>query len=288
MKKIKKMIFMMLIIFCLTSFNKLDLFKKESNAKEITNSNLIVHFLDVGEADSIFIELPTNECMLIDAGERENSQDIINYITNLNYQKIDYILGTHPHADHIGGLSTVIKNFEIGNIYLPKVSTNTKTYENLLTEISQKNLKVKTGKKDVSIINQANLKLDLLSPIETSYKELNNYSLILKLVYGNTSFLFTGDAEELVEKELLNNIDVDVLKVGHHGSKTSTSEYFLKQVTPKYAIISVGTANKYNHPDKEVLNILTKYQAEVYRTDLNGTVKITSNGNTYQIDLEKE
>jgi len=286
----KKFIILCLMFFCLTgcTYNESKIEELDTPVTtENIEGNLVVHYLDVGQGDSIFIELPNTKTMLIDGGETKYSSKIISYIESLGYNKIDYLLGTHPHADHIGGLSTIIENFQIGTIYMPKALTNTKTYENLLTTILHKGLKIKTATAGLEVINENNLQAKIVAPNSKKYSSLNNYSIVLKLLYGGTSYLFTGDAEELSESEIKENIKSDVLKVGHHGSNTSSSEKFLSQVLPKYAIISVGENNSYNHPDESTITNLKKYTENIYRTDLNGTITIKSDGKEYEIITEK-
>lgn len=290
----KRFIILLIMLFGITGCAKPYIETDDNDiaiSKEITeklDTELIVHFLDVGQGDSIFIELPNNKSMIIDAGEDKYSSKIIDYIKNLGYDKIDYVIGTHPHADHIGGLGKVIEEFDIGTIYMPKVIHNSKTYENLLTTILNKNLKIKTAIAGLEIINEENLNASIVAPNSTKYSSLNNYSIVLKLVYGNTSYIFTGDAEELSENEITLDIKSDVLKVGHHGSNTSTSEKFLSEVAPKYAIISVGDNNSYNHPSDSTIKKLKKYTNNIYRTDLNGTIIIKSDGENLNVTLEKE
>ena len=247
---------------------------------------LKVHFLDVGQGDSIFIELPTNETILIDASIKDASDKIINYLKEEKVSKIDYVFATHPHSDHIGGMSAVIKAFDIGQIYMPKAVTTTKTYENLLLTIKDKNLKIKTAKAGNTIIDTDDLKLVVLAPNQDSYESLNNYSIVLKLTYKEKSFLFTGDAETLSEKEITGDVEADVLKVGHHGSRTSTSQAFLNKVNPSYAVISVGLNNDYKHPHQEVIDRLEKKNIKIYRTDQNGDIMFTTDG--YNIDVKVE
>ena len=250
------------------------------------SEDLKVHFLDVGQGDSIFIELPTNETILIDASIKDASNKIINYLREENVSKIDYVFATHPHSDHIGGMSAVIKAFDIGQIYMPKAVTTTKTYENLLLTIKDKNLKIKAAKAGNTIIDTDDLKLVVLAPNQDSYESLNNYSIVLKLTYKEKSFLFMGDAETLSDKEITGDIQADVLKVGHHGSRTSTSQAFLNKVNPSYAVISVGLNNDYKHPHQEVIDRLEKKNIKIYRTDQNGDIIFTTDG--YNIDVKVE
>ena len=253
-----------------------------------TNNDLLkVHYLDVGQGDSIFIELPNNETILIDAAESYQSEKIINYLKNLNYQKIDYVIGTHPHTDHIGGLKDIINTFEIGKIYMPKVVSTTKTYESLLMAIKDKNLKINTAKAGTSIINTDTLKINILAPNSETYTELNNYSVVTKITYGTTKFLFMGDAEKLSENEIKEDVTADVIKIGHHGSNTSSSINFIKKVNAKYGIISVGLNNKYNLPKEETITNWENSGTKIYLTSINGTIRASSDGTNIKIESEK-
>lgn len=261
---------------------------QNQNAYINTNNDLLkVHYLDVGQGDSIFIELPNNETMLIDAAESYQSENIINYLKNLNYQKIDYVIGTHPHTDHIGGLKDIINTFEIGKIYMPKVVSTTKTYESLLMAIKDKNLKINTAKAGTSIIDTNALKINILAPNNSTYTELNNYSVVTKITYGTTKFLFMGDAEKLSENEIKEDVTADVIKIGHHGSNTSSSIDFIKKVNAKYGIISVGLNNKYNLPKEETITNWENSGTKIYLTSINGTITAISDGTNIKIESEK-
>ena len=284
MKRLK-ILFLPLIIIFLTGCNW-NFYLEEPLPAVTVNNDLKVHYLDVGEADSIFIELPNGETMLIDAGEAQDEKKIADYIENLNYDTINYVIGTHPHADHIGGLAYIIKNFEVKNIYMPKVAANTKTYENLLKTIKSKSLSITVAEKDKKIINTENLKAYFLAPENKKYDELNNYSAILKIIFQDKSFLFMGDSEASVEKTL-TNVSADVIKVGHHGSNTSSSSSFIEKVNPEIAVISVGENNKYDHPDKDVIKAYEKLGTKIYRTDLNGNIVISTDGENLDVEVEK-
>lgn len=238
---------------------------------------IIIHYLDVGQADSIFIELPNNETMLIDAGDAKSKKTILNYIKALGYNNIDYVVATHPHADHIGSMNNVLKTFSINHIYMPKKTHNTKMFETMLNTIKNNNIPCTFASLGTTIVEKYDLIIEVLSPISATYTNLNNYSLVVKIDYGESEFLFTGDAETLVEQELLtNNIDVDsdVLKVGHHGSSTSSSKEFIEAVSPSIAVISCGRDNKYGFPHKETLQTLKDNKVTIYRTDQLGTIII--------------
>ncbi len=296
-KNIKRNFFEILIILLafliINNQDKIkNLFNQNNNQNQNdyinTNNNLLkVHYLDVGQGDSIFIELPNNETMLIDAAESYQSENIINYLKNLNYQKIDYVIGTHPHTDHIGGLKDIINTFEIGKIYMPKVVSTTKTYESLLMAIKDKNLKINTAKAGTSIIDTDALKINILAPNNSIYTELNNYSVVTKITYGTTKFLFMGDAEKLSENEIKENVTADVIKIGHHGSNTSSSIDFIKKVNAKYGIISVGLNNKYNLPKEETITNWENSGTKIYLTSINGTIRASSDGTNIKIESEK-
>lgn len=250
------------------------------------SGQLKIHYLDVGQGDSIFLELPTKETMLIDAGEAKEADKIIAYMKSLGYDNIDYVIGTHPHADHIGGLEKIIKTFEIKNIYMPKVVATSKTYENLLKTIAEKNKTVKNAKAGVTVINQEDLQIFFLAPNNDSYTKLNNYSAVLKIKYKEKQFLFMGDAENLIEEEIKESVSADVIKIGHHGSNTSSSEVFVSRVNPSFVVVSVGKDNKYHHPYEEILNRWKNVGAEIYRTDEDGTIKVITDGVRISISSE--
>lgn len=247
------------------------------------SDNVRVHFLDVGQGDSIFIELTDGKSMLIDASTAEYGEGIADYIKDNGYNKIDYLVATHPHADHIGGMQDVVEQLEIGEIYMPKASSTTKTYKNLLKAIKAKGNKINTAKAGNTIYSDSSLGIDILAPNSDSYEEINDYSVVIKLVYGSKSFLFTGDAEKLSENEITADVSADVLKVGHHGSSTSSSDKFIKRVNPEYAVISCGEGNSYGHPHKETIKTLNKYDVEIFRTDTMGTIIAQTDGESLEI-----
>jgi competence protein ComEC len=247
---------------------------------------LKVHFIDVGQADCILVQAP-EKTMLIDAGNNADSSLILSYLKGLKISRIDVLVGTHPHEDHIGSLDSVIDSFDIGVVYMPKISTNTKTFEDVLLSIKNKGLKVMTAKAGVILDLGEGVKAEMVAPNSDRYEDINDYSAVIKLTYGETSFLFTGDAEAVSEKEMVAkgyNLKADVLKVGHHGSTSSTSPVFLKAVSPKYAIISVGKDNQYGHPDSIILNRLKTFGVQVYRTDESGTIIAATDGKNITFD----
>ncbi len=277
----KKIRIVLLICLCLLVVGCANPFVESDDKTSVSTFNgdtLRVNYIDVGQGDSIFIQLPNKETMLIDAGEAYEADNVINYLNNLGIKKIDYVVGTHPHTDHIGGLEEVINTFDVGSIYMPKVSSNSKTFEDLLTTISNKGLKVKTAKSGVVVLSEDNLKLEFIAPNSDNYSNLNNYSAVLKLTYLGNTFLFMGDAETLSEDEITSDVDADVIKVGHHGSDSSSSVEFVKKVSPEYAIIMVGEDNSYNHPYQSIIDRYESVGAKVLRTDLDGNIVCDSDG----------
>lgn len=246
--------------------------------------NLSVHYIDVGQADSILVMLPNGQNLLIDAGNNSDGDLVVEYIKLRGINTLDYVIGTHPHEDHIGGLDTVIDAFNIGKVYMPKVSHTSRTFEDVLKAIQNKGLQVHSAKSGINLINSNGLCIDMIAPAADFYNNLNNYSAVLKLTYLNNEFLFMGDAEVLSENQITADVKADVLKVGHHGSNTSTAESFLRRVSPEYAVISVGEGNAYGHPSQAVLGLLNSYGVNVYRTDEAGTIVITSDGAGITID----
>ena len=238
----------------------------------------------MGQADSILV---TNkeQSMLIDAGNNDDGENVVKFIKDKEIAKLNYVIGTHPHEDHIGGLDNVINNIDTENIYMPKQQTNTKTFEEVLDAISNKGLKVTAPKKG-DIFNIGDAKCEVMTDSILDSENLNLSSNIIKLTYGNNSFLFTGDAEQ--ENEKTRNWEhVDVLKVGHHGSKTSSSKKFLTELSPKYAIIMAGENNSYGLPKNEILKRLESVKSKIYRTDKNGTIEAESDGNNITFKTEK-
>lgn len=247
------------------------------------SENLKVYFIDVGQADSILVT-SKDEAMLIDAGNNAEGTDVVDFIKEKGITKLDYVIGTHPHEDHIGGLDDVINAFDIENVILPDITTNTKTFEDVLDAIESKNLEITTPQIGYKFsMGESNCEIKS-TIIDNS--NLNLASIVIRLEFGETSFLFMGDAEEDNEEQTTWE-QTTVLKVGHHGSNTSSSLEFLKQVKPQIAVIMVGEDNSYGHPNKETLEKLEKINTQIYRTDENGTITITSDGTECKVETEK-
>lgn len=257
------------------------------NQNNITpvNGELQVYYIDVGQADSILI-INKEDAMLIDAGNNEDGEDVVNFIKDKGITKLDYVVGTHPHEDHIGGLDDVINSdIEIENVLMPKIETTTKTFEDVVDAISNKGLTVKAPSKgDTFTLGDSNLEVMTDSILDED--NLNLSSITLRLQYGNNSFLFMGDSEEENEKTITWP-KTDVLKVGHHGSSTSSSEEFLNEVKPSISIIMAGKDNSYGLPKEEIVERLENVGSKVYRTDENGTIEVTSDGNNINVTTKK-
>lgn len=248
---------------------------------KVFNSKLKVYYLDVGQADCILIQ-NENDNMLIDAGNNEDGTKLVKYLQSLGITNFKYVVGTHPHEDHIGGLDNIIKEFNIEKVLLPDAYTTTATFEDVLIALEDKNLNFEVpniGK----TLSLGEARIEIIHT-ESNPEDLNDSSIVLRLDYGENSFLFSGDATSTIEKKILNkNIAVDIYKVAHHGSSYSNSESFLNKVNPSIGIISTGKNNSYNHPHLEVVKRLEERNIKLYRTDKLGTILVTSDGKNYDI-----
>ena len=259
---------------------------KKTSTTPLQSGIIEVHFIDVGQGDSILIETK-DSAMLIDAGENQKGIDVVNYLQSQNIKKLDYLIGTHPHSDHIGGLDEVLDSFPVNKVLLPKITNNAATSPEVLDALDKKNLTITTPEAGTQY-NLGDATFTVLSPGK-SYDALNNNSLVVKLDFGNSSFLFAGDTEQQSEIDMLAegyDLSADVLKIGHHGSETSTSKEFLEAVAPTYAVICVGTDNDYDHPKKEILQRIKERSIKLYRTDMQGTIVFTSNGKNISVDTK--
>lgn len=273
--------------------NENELSSKESTSEgtaenEIPQGELLkVYYLDVGQGDSEFIIFPNGKTMLIDAGEKDAGAKVCEAIKSLGYSKIDYVVATHPHADHIGGLPEVFNQFEVETVYMPNGVSTSKTYERLLDAIEAEDCAVMRAMDGVTVINEGNLKAQFVAPVNEDYEDLNNYSAVLKVDYFENSFLFMGDAEKQSELEITADVKADVIKVGHHGSSTASTEEFIKKVKPTYAVIEVGADNTYGHPHDEVIDLYSKMNTKIFTTSENGDIFITSDGKIISFVTEK-
>lgn len=260
---------------------------RQNQEVKINPNNLVIHFVDVGQGDCILIG-QNNEYVLIDAGNNEDGQLLVEYFKELGVKKFKYVIGTHAHEDHIGGIDNIINNFELDKFYMPDVITTTKTFEDVLDALLKKQKAFDTPKiGDKFKLNDLEFEVLYLG---TDKSDLNDTSIVLKLTYKNTTYLFMGDATSKVEKILINegkDLSSDVLKVGHHGSQYSSTATFLKKVNPSYAVIQVGQDNEYDHPKQVTLDKLNKLNTLTYRTDEQGTIILTSDGENITFETIK-
>lgn len=250
--------------------------------------NLTIYFLDVGQADAAILQCG-DDVMMIDGGNNSDSSFVYSYLTKtLGIQHIDYMIATHPHEDHIGGLSGALNACSVGTIYSPITKYDSDTFSSLVKYANQQGLEL-TLPSVGETLSLGSASVQFLSPAE-NYSNVNDLSICVRIVHGNNSFLFAGDAEWDAEHAMVDSgydLSADVLKVGHHGSDTSSSYVFLRDVMPSYGIISVGEGNSYDHPSDAALSRLRDAGTTVFRTDLQGTIVCVSDGNTLTFNTEK-
>ena len=255
--------------------------EKESGdtTTQVIQHGLKVHFIDVGQADAALL-ISGDSAMLIDGGNVEDSSKIYSYLDRLGISHLDYIVGTHAHEDHMGGLSGALQKASVGVIYAPRTENDAKFYQSFKSKVASAGKSI-THPDSGTSFNLGSCFVELYCPTYENEDDLNNTSIITKVVCGDTSFLFTGDAEYSEEHDILSqgyDLSATVLKAGHHGSDTSSSYQFLREVMPEYVVISVGKGNQYGHPDEDALSRFRDAGAKVYRTDLQGDIIVESNG----------
>ena len=283
MKKIKMLIAMLIIAISFTSCQiEIPAIRDfiVSNHTETTGL-LSVVFIDTGNSDSIFVNFPDGRKMLIDAADANDKNKIFDVLKEYNTQKIDYAINTHPHSDHIGSYPEILKAYDFDKFYMPKAEFKNDFLYETAQVINSKNKQFTRGKAGM-LLSDDEVYAEILSPMFDNYGEENDYSIVLYLRYGKISFLFMGDAEIKVENDLLNKNkvpEVDVLKIGHHGGKTSSSKNFLNAAKPTYSVITTGK-NSYGHPHKNVTSMLNAMGIKTYRTDLSGNITFTTDGKT--------
>ncbi len=257
----------------------------------VADSDFAVHFVDVGQGDCILIE-SGGKTMLIDAGENGNEEAVFAYLKQQKVESFDYIVATHPHSDHIGGMYEVMSDYPVKNVIMPRLSKNntptTVTYEKMLKAAKASDAKVIAAVPG-NIYSLGGAEFQILAPFKQD-ENMNNMSVAVKLTYQGRSFLFTGDAETDVEEQMLGSeydLSADVFKLGHHGSTTSNSEEFLRAVNPDYAVICCGEDNSYGHPHREIMDLVYDMELSVYRTDKDGSVVFTVENNEIKVAAEK-
>lgn len=302
MRRIREWLLLLCLVLGLTGCGNTDEFLGGSfggiqQAIDVPEGEMEVHFLDVGQADCALL-VSDGHFMLIDGGNNGDAEEIVSYLRNLGVEKLDIVVGTHPHEDHIGSLDAAIDAFAVGAVYMPDVSVNTETYQEVLRAVAAKGLEVQHPTPG-EVLDFHGLPVEIFGPVK-EYNNLNNNSIVLRVSVGETAFLFTGDAESEEEFDILEkgyDISADVLKVSHHGSSGSSVEEFLANVDASYGVISVGTGNSYGHPEQVTLKRLQNYGLKLFRTDLQGTIvcrtdgnliSFTSLGKTAQTDRKQE
>lgn len=297
----KKLIYtIVVIVLAFISYFGLDNYDKFFNeeypweSSRVDTTDMInVHYIDVGQGDCTLV-VCGGETLLIDAGENGHEQQIINYLNSVGVKKLDYVVATHQHSDHIGGIPEVLENFGANNIIMPRLTeaqtpTNS-TYTAFLKAIQKSGAKVISSKVGAEYtLGGATFKI--FGPVTNDAEDINNMSVVVKVTYGENMFLFTGDAETEEEKEVIEtgaNLDCDVFHAGHHGSYTSSSKDFLNAVTPEICIISCGADNDYGHPHDAALKRIKKHTQDIYRTDICGSIVITGDGSTLSVTYENQ
>lgn len=265
----------------------LGFFDTDSPQAEIPDGEIVVHFIDVGQGDAELIMTSDGKTVLIDSGTPESRTVLTGYLKEQGVKKIDYFVLTHPHADHIGGAAAVLDAFDVVNVIMTDAPTTTSTYKKVLQKIDEKDCGVifaEAGKE----YSLGEAKITILGPVSDYSDDLNNTSIVLRLTYGRTAFMFTGDAEKKAEQDMLTKFPAsyfraDVLKLGHHGSSNSTSDGWFFAVSPEYVVISCGRNNDYGHPHREILSLLKKNGTTYFRTDTDGSIVMSSDGESVKI-----
>ncbi len=260
--------------------------ESETRPPVILDGEMQLHVIDVGQGDSTLI-ISNDGVVLIDAGPGSAEDSLVEYLEAVGVTTIDYAIFTHPDEDHIGGADVVMKNFEVKNVIMSNATKTTRTFEKMIDAIEQSDANVIEATSGASY-TLGDIAFRILAPNKSSYSATNNYSVVVRVTYGNKTFMLTGDAESESESEILAKFPVselrsDFLKVGHHGSTSSTSSTFLNAVSPSMASISCGDGNKYGHPHRETINKLEAKNIAIYRTDLLGTIVFVCDGNTIAV-----
>lgn len=279
--KENRILVVLMVLFCFNILAWLTVFDLDRQG------SLEVNFFDVGQGDAIFIETPGNQQILIDGGSGSAVLEKLGEEMPFWDRTIDLLILTHPHEDHLSGLIKVLENYEVENVLWTGVLMETSIFEKWQEAIKEAKVYIaQSGQKVIS----GKAVLEIIYPFENledqKIKEVDNTSIVVRLIFGNNFFLFTGDAFQSVEKQLVEKgifIESDILKVGHHGSETSSGQDFVEEVSPEVAVISVGKNNKYGHPNQETLDTLVKYGIRIFRTDEQGDIKIISNSKNYAV-----
>ena len=253
------------------------------------DGSIEIHFIDVGQADATFIVTEAGT-MLIDAGSRRSGPRVVEYLQEMGITEITYVVATHPHEDHIGGMDLILNGFTVGHVLLPDISHTTRTYERMVEAIETHNISTSAPLAGHTF-EMGDVAFTVIHPsTNNNGRNLNNWSLSLRVDFGNVSMITTGDAEVPAEREMIAtgiNLQADILRLGHHGSRTSTAQEFLDAVNPSIAIIQVGEDNDYGHPHSEVMDRLYEAGLRIYRNDHHGNIVLTTDGTSIDIRTER-
>lgn len=299
LRRLRRLLFYIFLIaavlLLLDAYGIIDLpdIKNEPQIYDIPEGSAQVHYIDVGQGDCSLIVSDDGSAMLIDSGESEYSGTVLGYLSDLGIKKLDYVLATHPHSDHMGGMADIISSdIEIGTFIMPKIPDDriptTRVYEKMLLALADKGCKVKAAENESVSLGSGTLEF---MTAEYSGSNMNNYSVAVKFTFGKRAFLFSGDAEEEIEKELVdahNDLSADVYKAGHHGSDTSSSMIWLSAIDPDYCVIECGKGNSYGHPDSEAVERMRIFTDVILRTDINGNIVFTTDGDNIEYKTSEE
>lgn len=266
--------------------------ERQAQLSGLDQERLTVQFLDVGQGDSALLQTPNGSFVLIDTGPSDHRAELLGALRRAGVQTLSYMILSHPHEDHIGNAAAVAESFDVEQVWMTAESTQTATYLTLLETLDEQNIPVTEARAGLDFVLD-DVSCSVLSPLRDSYDDLNDSSLVLRVTYGEHTILFTGDAEQETEQDLLNaypaaKLQATVLKVGHHGSSTSTSESFLNAVAPRVCVISCGKNNDYGHPHMETRDRIDVINASMYRTDLQGTITITFDRTDFVVQTARD
>lgn len=281
------------IMLALAFFAFIYLYNREDLDILTVSGDFNVHYIDVGQGDSILIQNKDNEFMLIDTGEGDQYTKLSNYLKHCGVNELKYAIFTHPHTDHIGSAYKIVQQYPIDKLIMPSAFNNTSAFTNLIEEAENKNIGI-TRAEPGKTYQFGEAEFIILAPLSEKYENLNNYSVVILMKYGNTKFLFTGDMERESENEVMNycvennfDISADVLKVAHHGSQSSSQVKFLDLIKPKIAVIQVGEGNSYNHPNPLIIERLENTGSEILRNDIYGDIIVSSDGRDLTVQVNK-
>lgn len=273
------------LILAIAVFISLYLIRNSLYDAQINSNQLKAHYIDVGQGDSCFIELPNGETMLIDGGQAKYGATVSNYISSLGYNSIDYLVATHGDADHIGSLYKIFDDFEVESCYTSCIPSNTKTYEKFLESVKDEGIELQMPNAGDFIIDEESLDIEVMGPDKQLISDdTNDASVVLLISFYDYDFLFTGDAPNNILEEY-NIGDIEVLKASHHGSRTGVSQELINELSPEYSVISVAAQNRYNHPHSETLELLKN--SEIYMTSENGNIMAVCDKDSLKFITEK-